>query len=421
MSVFGKGLKFPPVGTVMTRTKKKLVDELAKINDSLKGSYTIEDTAVITDIPGTHNSRIHLYGIVKALYDLSKRMIGDMPSGGAKIVSDEEKLEDIIRNQLKDVLPGILQTALKEQAPVENEEKLKTPPPPPPPVNHTLDIERVQKEGEEEEDEIDEAVWGKMLKKDVRSACKSVPVKKTAYDPLTGTTRMHFTSMADRDKAQAALKSKYKTTPKSHEMKKFDPELVISGLDPEISTAEALEEELLNKNVFIKELKDSGELLKTVHFDKKERAAVLRVSPKIREAIRKKDDKVCVDLERYNVKDRIRVLQCYHCQEYGHRSGTFCKHKDSNSTCFYCAGNHVSKECKYRKERNYEKIKCSNCSKSRNYHEKKMCTTHKASDNLCPFFVREKERIMSRTAGCEAAKNLYLKRVKELQRQQRRV
>ena len=420
MSVLGKGLKFPPVGTAMTGMKKKLVEELATINDSLKGNYTIEDTAHITDITGTANSRVHLYGMVKNLYNLSRRLIAVIPSGPATtLVSDEKMLEGMIRKQLTDVLPGILQTALKEQAPVENEEQPKTPPPPP--VNHTLDIERVRKEGGEEEEKIDENVWSKMLKKDVRSACKSVPVKKTVYDPLTGTTKMHFTSMADRDKAQEALKSKYKTTPKSHQMKKLDPELVISGLDPEISTAEALEEELLNKNVFIKELKDGGELLKTVHFDKKERAAVLRVSPKIREAIRQNDDKVCVDLERYNVKDRIRVLQCYHCQEYGHRSGTFCKHKESNSTCFYCAGNHVSKECKYRKERNYEKIKCSNCSKSRNYHEKKMCTTHKASDNLCPFFVREKERIMSRTAGCEAAKNLYLKRVKELQRQQKRV
>ena len=46
------------------------------------------------------------------------------------------------------------------------------------------------------------------------------------------------------------------------------------------------------------------------------------------------------------------------------------------------------------------KIKCSNCYKSRNHTERTSATTHKAWDTLCPFYVKEKEMLMSRTMGC---------------------
>ena len=92
----------------------------------------------------------------------------------------------------------------------------------------------------------------------------------------------------------------------------------------------------------------------------------------------------------------------------------FCKDKDKDPTCFYCAGNHSSKDCNTKKANKTKKIKCYNCSKSRNHSERNAATTHKASDTLCPFYVRERERVMSRTIGCEQAKNSYLQKVKEL-------
>jgi hypothetical protein len=92
----------------------------------------------------------------------------------------------------------------------------------------------------------------------------------------------------------------------------------------------------------------------------------------------------------------------------------FCKGKDKDPVCFYCAGNHSSKDCNNKKSRKTAKIKCNNCSNSRSYSEKNAATTHKASDTLCPFYIRERERVMSRTIGCEPAKNLYLQRVKDL-------
>lgn len=396
--------------------KKKLIDELEELNNSLKGKKTIECASVLTDIPPT-NSKDDLFKCVKQLYTFSKKVLEQAQASTVDSNSTSTKdIENLITKQLTDVLPGLLETALQKHT-----GKVETVIEKPPSFSHTMEIESITKEGEDKQ-VMNDNHWAKIVRKDVRGACKSVPVNKAAYDPSTCAAKVHFTSKADMDKAHDALKSKYKLTTKSLEMKKFDPKLTISGLDPEITTKEALEEELLNKNRFIKDLKDCGESLKIDHFDTDERIAVLQVSPKMREAIRQNDDKVCIDLERYHVRDRIRVLQCYHCQEYGHKSGSrYCKQDSSKSTCFFCAGAHTSKGCEYRKAKKYDEIKCSNCAKSKNRHERDMCKSHKASDSLCPFYVREKERTMSRTAGCEIAKNLYLKRVKELQRKHGRV
>lgn len=396
----------------MADVKKKLTEELNVINNSLKGTKSIDSASVLSDIP-TSNSREDLFKCIKTLYNFTTTALGyiQTPTTDSS-PTGAEGIEGLIKKQLTDILPGLLKTALqnhKDEVKPVNEATVKEVTPS---LHHTMDIEMVP--GEEEND-VSKDEWKKAIRKDVRGACKSVPVNKVAYDPSTGATRLHFNSKEDMNKAQDALKSKYKVTAKSLEKKKLDPKLTISAIDPEITTIDVLEEEILNKNEFIKDLKDEGESLKMVFFDEKERFAVIQVSPKIREAIRQNGDRVCIDLERYHVRDRIHVVQCYHCQEFGHMSGSrYCKQKDSDATCFYCAGKHSSKDCNDRKRRKAEKIKCSNCTTSKNREERNSNKTHTASDNLCPFYIREKERIMSRTAGCETAKNVYLQRVKEL-------
>ena len=67
-----------------------------------------------------------------------------------------------------------------------------------------------------------------------------------------------------------------------------------------------------------------------------------------------------------------------------------------------------------KKEKKYGDIKCVNCVKSSNRDEKGKASTHKALDTLCPFFIREKQRVMSRTLASEEAKNMYQVRVREL-------
>ena len=142
------------------------------------------------------------------------------------------------------------------------------------------------------------------------------------------------------------------------------------------------------------------------------------MSAEVRQAIRQAGDRLNVDLQRHVVKDRFHIIQCYDCQGYGHMSGSeYCKCKTDGtpSICQYCAGPHKSKDCTKKKEKGARK--CVNCSASKSKDEKDKCRTHSASDRLCPFYVREQTRLMTRTVGCtDTAKNYYIQRTKVLQK-----
>ena len=117
--------------------------------------------------------------------------------------------------------------------------------------------------------------------------------------------------------------------------------------------------------------------------------AVIQVSPEIRESIRNNGDRIHLSLERHVVKDRIHVIQCYHCQEYGHMSGSnYYKQNGSDATCFFCADKHSSKDCHV--TTNKAKHRCSNCLKIRKSLHRTGAGTYKANDNLYPFYVKEK-------------------------------
>jgi hypothetical protein len=197
----------------------------------------------------------------------------------------------------------------------------------------------------------------------------------------------------------------------------LDPKITISNLDPEIKKKEQLMEELLDENEYIKALVDGDEPMRVAFLDENKHFAVLQVSTEIRGAIKRNNDRIQLGLQSHPVRDRIHAVQCYHCQEFGHtsKSETYCKSKGSDATCCFCAGSHESKKCENKKNNKTNKIKCANCAKSKSNKERSAATSHKASDSLCPFYVRETEKMMARTKGCtEQTKNLYRQRVQEL-------
>ena len=396
---------------------KKMQEELETINNSLKGTKTIESASVLADIPTT-NSKDDMFKIIKKLYNLSKKALSDLAKQNVEVSPQPTDIQSLIKQQLTDTLPGLLKEALHNHSFLDKTVKDSDVDVP---VNsHTIVIEKLNEGDEDDKAVISEEEWTTVVKKDVKKTLKSVPVIKARSSE--GSARLHFKSKEHMDQAKEALQEKYKVTSKTREIKKLDPKVTIADIDSDVTSKEVLVDKLLEKNDFLKALHSGGGIFKVVFFDEKDRFAVLQVSPEIREAIKQRGDKLCLDLQQHLVRDRIHVIQCYHCQEYGHMSGSpFCKQKDSSPTCFYCAGPHKSKDCKKKMERNSSAIKCANCEKSKNRWEKSKCTTHKASDTLCPSYVWEKEKIMSRTAGCEEAKNLYLQRVKELQRKYGRV
>ena len=400
-----------------TEVMKKYNEELEVINKSLKGTRkTICETKVPADIPSV-NRREELFVIIKELYTFAKKVLEVTPPVLActTFTSDDKNLEDLIRKQLTDVLPGLLQNALQEQTPVEKVEKKEAVRKPA--TQHTLLVEKIS---DNDEEKITDKEWVTVTRKDVKKKLKDVPVVKAAAS--NGTAKLLFDTKEDLDKATDALKGQYKVTSKSEEKKKLNPKLTVSDIHVDVVDAEMLRKEILLKNERIRALEAAGDVFKVVFFDKDNRFAVLQVSPRMREVIRANRDRISIDLEYHSVKDRIHVIQCYHCQEYGHmRDSDYCKQKGQDATCFYCAGKHTSKDCRNKGDKKENRIKCSNCAKSKNKSERDACGTHKASDTLCPFFIRERVRIMSRTAGCEETKNAYLKRIRELRQKFGRV
>ena len=382
-----------------------------------------------------------MFKLIKELYSFSKRTLDHLSkqtdhAGTPVQPIDYGQLGDLIKSQLSGILPDMIQEAVNKidkpfydccdngdrgcsasNSNVTQEKQL-------PVKQHTLELE---KKCDEEQLKLDEDAgkitseeWTTVVKKDVKGALKNVPVLKASS--TSKLTKLHFESQDDLERAEKALEDKYRVKSKSEDRKLLNPKLTLSDLDPEMNTKEILLEEIMNKNAHVKTLVDDGEDLKVVFLSKKDPVAVIEVSVRIREAIKENGDKLCIGLERYLVKDRFHVIQCFHCQEFGHMADSpYCKSKGENATCFYCAGKHSSKDCKNKKDRKVKAIKCSNCSKSKNHSEKAACTSHKASDPLCPAFIREKERVMSRTACSTEAKNHYLARVRDLKQRLGRV
>lgn len=391
-----------------------MTDELEQLNKkALKGTCTIESAKAVTDIT-TNNSREHLFKVVKDLFAFSKKALTQAAKTSDEKTAgqDNQNLEDILKRVMPDLLKDTLSSLSHVQAHPEPAQEEK-----PLPDMHTLTVQNMPEEEEGEVKPISEDDWVKVVKKDLKGSLKSIPVQKASL--TSGTATLRFSSKDNLDKAEKALTSKYKVSPKSQEQTKLDPKLTISDLDPEISTADQLREELLDENKYIKDLVDASENMKVVFLDKKARFAVIQVSTEIREAIRHNNERVHLGLQSHRVRDRIHAVQCYHCQEFGHtsKSTIYCKSKHSDPTCCFCAGKHPSRECHNKKNNKTNKMKCANCAKSKSNAERNAATTHKASDSLCPFYVRETEKMMARTKGCtEQTKNLYRQRVQDLRK-----
>lgn len=87
----------------------------------------------------------------------------------------------------------------------------------------------------------------------------------------------------------------------------------------------------------------------TVHY-------IVKCAPEVREAIRKNGDVVCLKWAKYKVRDRYRMLTCFHCQRHGHlEKDCHSKKAGESVVCGKCSGNHRTVECVS------ETSKCINC------------------------------------------------------------
>ena len=411
-------------------TREELAKELEVINRSVQGKKCLAEADDIKDILG---SKQNYFAVMKELYNFSCKILNsvnmtssqvDVPDNDRDVQTKTEDLTATVKKILEECLPEILKSQLKDvmsvnQCPADKPAERATTSLP---TVHTMIVEKPKKEtaeGGEESEPFTEGEWKTSGRKKFTQKLQDIPVKSAAVLP-DGRLKFTLSSKENLESAVEALKEEeLVVTSDSKERKKLDPKITITKLPDDLTSKEDLDRELCKKNQNIKDLVDAGLVIKTVFVDKEKKFAVVQMSPEIRDSIRSKQDKVFLGLRCFPVRDRFHIVQCYHCQGFGHmaRDGD-CKKFNKPAICHFCAGNHRSDKCNASAGAN----KCSNCLKSNNPSVKAKANTHRASDELCPSFVRAKESLMSRTATVtEASKNEYLQWALNKQRECNRV
>ena len=326
----------------------------------------------------------------------------DGNSGSELGATTEAILRELtVMKQSMAAIPEMIQKAIDDREVAAA--KAETPPSPKKtPKKYNLKLEKVGMEQ-----------W-KVVKSKIRKKLEAIPVDGTSSSAED--TSLVFKNETHRDKAEEILKTEFDTSTATVTMKKLNPKVTISDIAGELTTAQEVYDELMRKNEDIRELVEvQQEELKIIFLHAQDRYAVIQMSKRIREAIRRKNDRVNLDLQIHVVKDRFHVIQCYRCQKFGHKSDSvLCPKKDTDeAVCSFCSGNHRYKDCQLKKDQKLNARCCSNCKTSRSKIDQLNATSHTSGSFQCPFYIMEKERVMSRTAGAENLKNEYSQKARD--------
>lgn len=119
---------------------------------------------------------------------------------------------------------------------------------------------------------------------------------------------------------------------------------------------------------------------------------IFKISPKIRDLLKKQDDKISVLHKRCPIYDHLHITFCTNCLEYGHKTGSCTK---NITICSKCNGTHTLKSCP--NKRNSELHKCNSCLNSSDIKIKNLANSHATFDKSCPIFKQKIDNLISRT------------------------
>ena len=398
--------------------------EMKRINDILHNNMELSDSVNVenTILKDGRNTRLMLAGMVKELYVLCGKAVkiietkdsavAQEPLGGSTM---NEDIAHVIKAQLKTLLPAALKEAMADER--EESQHKKT-------TEKTDTHHQLILENKDSDVSNAKADWTTVTKKGIGKKLKDIPANKFSV-MSDGKASIHFPNKESLELAKDALSEDYKLTAKSTKEKKLLPKLKILDVSPDVLDGEReavqknIRTSICNKNPQICTLAHENEdALKVVYYDKKNEFVVIRVSPDIRQTIRQANDKIYLGLGSHRVRDHFYVTQCYHCQGLGHKTGSrFCKTREIASVCLYCAGEHQSRQCMHNGQVN--KHKCHNCANSKIKAHKNSAHSHTATDELCPFIIKEREYMISRTVNSAQSKNEFQRRLQHLKEQKR--
>ena len=220
---------------------------------------------------------------------------------------------------------------------------------------------------------------------------------------------MIFPDKNTRDLAAESLKDECSTTPSDRNVKHIYPKLKINGISTEIlkeNKKEDLRKEIMNKNLVIRQYVEDGKIFEIVFVatnpDSNFCHAIVKVDPIIKQTILNNGKKIFVGLSSCRVTESYHIIQCYCCQNFGHKKGSDrCPLKQTEDrVCLYCAGNHWSRSCAVKKVP--EEIKCCNCLRSKNISIKEGHKGHTSTSFTCPLLQLELKSLRNKIMGDEA-------------------
>ena len=325
-------------------------------------------------------------------------------------VQCSEELKTFIASEIHAIVPAVmeeieskLQKKIDKEVPVAPQREQ---------IKHQLIIE--QEDGSKF---ADKQSWAAVVKSNTMQVkLQDIPVDNS-YLTRDGTATMTFPTVEARDKAANILKPDYKVVSESKPLKKLNPKIKLLDVPEEIFEhgKEEIAGLIKTKNPKLSQL--SEEEFKVIFQKKEDSLLVIQTTPNVRKIIKNDmNDQIYLGLKVLHVRDHIHLVQCFHCQEFGHYANSdYCKLKGKAGVCLYCASReHVSKDCpSKRKPREHG---CINCTRENRPHNH-----HKSADPLCPIVIKETLRIYSKTDGMDQeSKNYYLRKIERLREQRSR-
>ena len=237
-----------------------------------------------------------------------------------------------------------------------------------------------------------EALTDQTFAQKLKSNLNSVPV--TSFKVTKeGQGILNFPDKASRDVGLSKLVNDFKATANNRPQRILMPKITIFGInssDYKEADRSKLKQAISDKNPTLKPYIDDGKVFDILFIKEDNRRegfsfAAVKVDTAIYSAIQQMNYHLYIDFSRCQVNDRLRITQCYRCQQFGHLSGNC---SSQNQVCRYCTDAHSSKNCPVKS--NIGKYKCANCK-----------SNHSSTYIACSVLQSQAESLIKRTQGME--------------------
>ena len=276
-------------------------------------------------------------------------------------------------------------------------------------TKHTILV----KSNDSEDNSFSEKSWSSIVKKSIEPNLRNIPVNRSIRTK-NGKGVIFFPSAESRNLAASKLQNLCTIELQDKSNKVLYPKIKISEIPTDYlgeQEKQNIKSAILEKNPAIEDLvSKEGKLLEVLFVQKENHGngsyAVVKVDDTIRKAVMSQGRKIYMGLSSCRVSDRYHLVQCYCCQEFGHKIGSDkCRFKGSGEAiCLYCAGSHSSKSCPNKKKK--ETFNCHNCATSKNNNTKNNSHGHTTTSFDCPIFQQALKATMNRTMGTEYRTNI---------------